>query len=210
MSPRVADPAVADALVETGARLIAEREPLTTRRLATEVGTSTSAVYTHFGSMEELRRAIRREGFARLAEYLTRIEPSDDPVADLIRQGWSYCRNATTNPNMYRAMFMEAPVDKSDAEVGLYTFQMLVDAVQRSIDARRFDGDDAWEMGLRLWAATHGAVALHLSGTIDAQRLDQLTLELARALFVSFGDDPEKVEDSLGRAAEWIVSQLAS
>ena len=49
--PRAADPAVRLALVETAAELLARREPVTARSLADRVGTSTTALYTHFGGM---------------------------------------------------------------------------------------------------------------------------------------------------------------
>ncbi|MGH2807977.1 MAG: TetR/AcrR family transcriptional regulator [Actinomycetota bacterium] len=209
MSPRVADPAVADALVEVGARLIAEHEPLSTRRLAAELGVSTSAVYTHFGSMDELRRAVCRVGFERLAAYQTSYEPTDDPVDDLAKQGWAYCRNALTNPNMYRVMFMEALIEDG-AEIGLYTFEMLVGQVQKCIEAGRFDRGDAWEMATQLWAATHGVVALHLAGMIDAENVDRLVTRMARALFVEFGDSPDDVDASFARAGEWVMTQSAA
>ena len=207
MSPRVADPAVAEALVEVGARLIAHREPFSARRLAAEVGTSTSAVYTHFGGMEELRSAVRKVGFERLATYLRRCDVSDDPVSDLVKQGWAYCHNAKVNPDMYRAMFMEEPGEK-DAEVGLYTFEMLVAGVQRCIDAGRFQDHGAHEMATRLWATTHGAVSLFLAGMFDGDQVDAITYEVGRALFVSFGDAPELIDASLKAAAQWIVTQL--
>jgi AcrR family transcriptional regulator len=71
--PKTADPSVRTALIEHAARITAEegREALTLRRLAAGVGTSTMAVYTHFGGMDDLRRAVRREGFARLASTST-------------------------------------------------------------------------------------------------------------------------------------------
>src|SRR5438477_232205 len=61
--PRESAPnsAVGPALIEAAARLIATEgaSGLTLRRVAEEVGTSTMAVYTHFGGMPELRRAVR-------------------------------------------------------------------------------------------------------------------------------------------------------
>ena len=62
------------ALIEAAARLIATEgaSGLTLRRVADAVGTSTMAIYTHFGGMPELRRAVRREGFARLAARAAR------------------------------------------------------------------------------------------------------------------------------------------
>ena len=209
MSPRVADPGVAEALVEAGARLIAEHEPLSTRRLAAEVGASTAAVYTHFGSITELRRAIRRVGFERLAAYQTSYDKSDDPVADLAKQGWAYCRNALDNPNMYRVMFMEAPVDESDAGVGLYTFEMLVDVVRRCVEEGRFRGDPA-DMALQTWASTHGVIALYLAGMFDEAEVNRLTAVIGRALFVSFGDDPAATDASFLQSAEWIEARRAS
>src|SRR5438045_8769349 len=73
------------ALIEAAARLIATEgaAALTLRRVADEVGTSTMAIYTHFGGMSELRRAVRQEGFARLAARAARVRETDDPVADL-------------------------------------------------------------------------------------------------------------------------------
>ncbi|MGH8570384.1 MAG: helix-turn-helix domain-containing protein, partial [Gammaproteobacteria bacterium] len=67
MSPRAADERVRLALIEAAARVLARDGPdaLTTRRLASEVGTSTMALYTHFGGMDDLRRAVRLEWFER-------------------------------------------------------------------------------------------------------------------------------------------------
>lgn len=209
MSPRVADPSVAEALVEAGARLIAEHEQLSTRRLAAEVGTSTAAVYTHFGNINELRRAVRRVGFERLAAYQTSYDRTDDPVADLAKQGWAYCRNALDNPNMYRVMFMEPPVDESDAEVGLYTFQMLVDEVRRCVEAGRFRGDPE-DMASQCWASTHGVITLHLAGMFDEAEVNRLTAVIGRALFISFGDRATETDAALARSAEWIAKRQAS
>ncbi|NEK86613.1 helix-turn-helix transcriptional regulator, partial [Blastococcus saxobsidens] len=65
--PRVADPAVRTALVEAAAEMLAGRLPVTARSLADRAGTSTTALYTHFGGMPGLWRAVRQEGFTRLA-----------------------------------------------------------------------------------------------------------------------------------------------
>ena len=119
---------------DLGARLIATEgaDGLTLRRVADEVGTSTMAVYTHFGGMTELRREVRREGFARLGAALTAVELTGDAVADLVLLGWAYYSNGTTNPNLYRAMFMDGPVGEADAEVGRETFDQLVTGVRRA------------------------------------------------------------------------------
>src|SRR5437764_11892737 len=115
------------ALIEAAARLIATEgaSGLTLRRVADEVGTSTMAIYTHFGGMPELRRAVRREGFARLAARSARVGESDDPVADVAMLGLEYYELAISEPHLYRVMFMEQPLDEDDARTGWDTFNTL-------------------------------------------------------------------------------------
>lgn len=191
MSPRTADPALRVNLLETAARLIAEEGPgaLTLRRLAGEVGTSTMAIYTHFGSMSELRSAVRREGFARLADHLGEVEETGDSVADLGMLGRAYITNALANPNLYRAMFMEH-VDPSDMAVGVDTFQVLVDCVARCIRAGRFAPAEPITLALQLWSSIHGTVSLHLAGLLPADETIDTCFATTANLVKAFGDDP--------------------
>ena len=206
MSPKTADPAIRTALVEAAARLIAEHEPLTTRRLAAEVGTSTMAVYTHFGAIDEVRRAVRRDGFGRLADHLALAGETDDPVADVAALGWGYCVNALKNPNLYRVMFMESALDDEDATVGLDTFETLIRGVQRCIDAGRFEIDDATEAATQMWIMVHGTVALYLAGMLDAEQAMRLPVAMGRAMFIAFGDDTEATDRSLGETARRVAA----
>lgn len=200
MSPKPADPEIRVALVETAARLIATEglAGLTLRRLTREVGTSTMAVYTHFGSMDELRRAIRREGFARLSEHLNGVPVSDDPVVDLAMLGRAYWANAIENPNLYRAMFMDRPTDLDDAGVGLDTFDVLVDTVQRGIDAARFDRGEALPRAVQVWGLIHGLVTLHLAQLLTAEDALASLHDGATNLFLAFGDTRDGLSRSIG------------
>jgi AcrR family transcriptional regulator len=179
MSPKVADPALRTALLETAARVIAEEgsPALSLRRLAREVGTSTMAIYTHFGGMDELRVEVRREGFARLGAHLAAVAETDDPVADLAQLGQAYFTNALENPNLYRTMFMEHPVEGADEQVGRETFDVLVEGVRRCMDAGRLRPADPVGLANQLWALTHGVVALHLSGFLTEEEAAQVFAE---------------------------------
>ena len=176
------------ALVETAAELIAAEGPaqLSSRRLAKEVGTSTMAVYTHFGGMDELRREVRREGFNRLRDHLSAVPRTDDPMADMSELGTAYYVNAVTNPHLYRAMFMDGPVGEDDADVGADTFEQLVDAVQRCIDAGQFGPGDALAMAQQLWAVSHGVVALQLAHLMEPDVAQQTLRAAAGSLIVGF------------------------
>lgn len=208
--PKAADPAVRTALLEAAARVIAEEGPraLTLRRLANEVGSSTMAVYTHFGSMTEVRREVRREGFARLGDRLSAVERTGDPVADYFVLGWAYYLSGTQEPNLYRAMFLDGPVDAEDAEVGLDTFAQCIDAAQRCIDAGRFTVTDSLDVATQLWALLHGVVSLQLSHLLVEEGALLSLAEGARNLFRAYGDDPRALGRSVTRSRERILGSL--
>jgi AcrR family transcriptional regulator len=204
MSPRPADPGVRMALLETAARIIATEGlgKLTLRRLAHEVGTSTMAIYTHFGGMTELRRDSRREGFARLGARQAAVASTGDPIADLCVLGWAYYRNAIENPNLYQAMFMDGPIDDADAGVGLDTFGQLVTTVQRGIDSGRLDPADPVGLATQLWALIHGLVTLELARLLSPDQVRACLDAGARNLITAFGDDPRAFGRSLTRATD--------
>ncbi len=196
MSPKSPDPDVRTALVETAARLLNEEGPsaLTTRRLAREVGASTMVVYTHFGGMDELRAAISIEGFRRLGRRMNRVKHTDDPAADAVALGQAYRRNALANPDLYRVMFGTHPqdwiMDPADQAMTLNTFLTLVDAMQRSIDAERFNPGDPWAIANQLWAALHGVVMLELSGFLGPADSVRTSQQMMFNLAIGLGDDP--------------------
>ena len=188
------------ALIETAARLIATEGPgsLKLRRVADEAGTSTMAIYTHFGGMSELRRAVRREGFARLSARLALAADSDDPVADLVIRGSAYYLNAMANPDLYRVMFMEEPVDAGDTATPGY--EQIVDAVRRCIAAGRFQPADAGEVARQLWVLTHGIVTLQLTRLLSADEAIETLRDASLRLITTYGDDPESARRSLEAA----------
>jgi AcrR family transcriptional regulator len=181
---RTADPAMRSALIDEAAALLATggASALTARRLATAVNASTSAVYTHFGGMDGLVRAVVTEGFHRLHHDLMTVTDTDDPLADLAGIGRAYRSMALANPNLYRVMFDVNPLDfrdpadrtkaedcdldpEADLTIALDAFNDLVTAVQRCVDASLVIGA-ATDLATTLWAAAHGAVTLELAGLL--------------------------------------------
>ena len=199
--PRTADPAVRLALLETAAELLARREQVTARSLADRVGTSTTALYTHFGGMPGLWRAVRQEGFTRLAERLTAVPRTGDPVRDLAALGAAYLGSARSDPFLYRAMF-DAAADLEDPAVADGAFGLLVDAADRARQAGRFaETAEPLEVATRYWAAGHGLAMLVVTGVLPAEALALHAPELAVAVFVAAGDEPDRCRDSV--ASGW-------
>src|SRR5271163_1790531 len=97
---------VRDEMLHAAVGLLDEHGPdaLQTRKVAGEAGTSTMAVYTHFGGMRALIAAVADEGFRQFDAALT-VPLTNDPVADLFVIGAAYRRYAIERPHMYRLMF---------------------------------------------------------------------------------------------------------
>jgi AcrR family transcriptional regulator len=201
MSPRQAPPELRDRLVDVAARVLAEEGPsaLSARRVASEAATSTMAVYTQFGGMDQLRAAVRMQAFGRLHERLEAVGRSEDPVADLLALGLAYCAHAVADPQLYRAMLLEAPLGVDDAAAGWGAFQVLVDAVQRCVDERRFRQADAWTLATEIWVAAHGLASLQLAGLLTSEVVDQSFRDMATHLLEGFGDDRDAIARSLTR-----------
>jgi AcrR family transcriptional regulator len=171
VSPRQIDPRLGTQLVEAAAKLLAEEGPkaLSTRRLAAAVGTSTMAVYTHFGGKEDLVRAMVREGFGYLNRSLTEVRQTADPIADVAVLGSAYRRNAAEHRTLYSAMFGGSnlggfALTDDDRQHGRYTLETLVTAVARAMELGRLRAGDAQLVAHQLWIQLHGLVTLELGG----------------------------------------------
>jgi AcrR family transcriptional regulator len=210
MSPRPVRDEIRTALLENAARILSEAGPsaLSTRRLATETGVSTTAVYTYFGAMPELVRAVVREGFARLAGRLDRVEPTEDAMFDATRQIYVYRESALASPNLYRVMFggsaivgFELSVD--DRKIGLETFRVGVEAVKRLIAEDVYAPADPWSVAMCWWAAVHGHVMLDLNGYFFKEDIAESCFEqLIYAHHVGAGCTPERASAVLGRVRQ--------
>lgn len=180
--------------------MLARREPVTLRALVADSGVSTMAVYTYFDGMSGLWGAVRQEGFRRLAERVGSVAPGRDPVRHLAALGVAYAQNAVSNPNLYRVMF-DASFDLPDPQAAAVTFQLLVAAASRSVDAGRFHPDtQPADVALRYWANGHGIVSLAVTGVLSVTDLQRHAPAMAAALFIDAGDSPDRARRSV-RAA---------
>ncbi|GAA2079155.1 TetR/AcrR family transcriptional regulator [Aeromicrobium tamlense] len=158
-------------LLEEAARILDEQGPsaLSARRLATGAGTSTMAVYTHFGSMGKVVDAVATEGFRRLIDRVDAVERTDDPAADLLATAAAYRENALQNPHLYAVMFGAISVrglggQGPDPDVAYAAFRQLVTLVERAMDAGRLRRDDPKAVAAQWWSALHGYMMLELAG----------------------------------------------
>jgi len=209
-----------DAVLAAGVRLL-ERDgvgALSARNVATEAGTSTMAVYTHFGGMAGLLDAIAFEVFDRFTAVLTEVAQTDDPVADFLAMGLAYHQFAMTNPQRYQLMFgTSAPTSlarhRTDLTVNgsgnathrtewMASFGALRRAVRRMMESGRIRTDDELAVAGRLWSINHGVVMLETAGFFGAEDrgLTQILGPLILDTLVGLGDDREAATRSLHTA----------
>lgn len=210
VSPRQLDPWTRTELIDIAARLLAEEGPqaLSTRRIAAEAGSSTMAVYTHFGSMGGLVRAMVYEGFARLHGYFTRVRSTDDPVADMAVLGRAYRQNAQANSHLYSVMFGAASLggfllSEEDRQHGRYTLVGVAACAARCLARGRFTGGDAELIAHQMWSGVHGLVTLELGGyLVDPYGADMLFENRLVTLMIGAGDHPDKAARSVRAARD--------
>ncbi|MCA2218163.1 TetR/AcrR family transcriptional regulator [Jidongwangia harbinensis] len=203
---RTKDPAVRTLLLERAARMLRTREPITLRSLVDGTGVSTMAVYTWFGGMDGMWKALRQEGFTRLAGRLAAVPVTRDPVRDLTALVAAYLGNALDHPDLYRVMF-DATVELEDLQAADDTLEYLVRAAGRGRDTGRFRADtDPLQLAIQSWVIGHGLVSLVATGPLPRETLDH-GIPLLTALFIGTGDDPDACRTSVGRGWTWRSAQ---
>jgi AcrR family transcriptional regulator len=167
-------PDVRRRLVEVAAHLVRDQGPsaLSARKLAAATGTSTMAVYTHFGGMPGLVRAMVAEGFERLFSRVAEVPVTDDPLADLRGAAAAYRAHALADPDLYAVMFGAATLGEyrlhqDDRALGLDAFAQIVGFMERGMAAGVLREGDPAAVAAQWWTALHGFVMLELSRFID-------------------------------------------
>lgn len=106
--PRTHGEAGRAALLDAAEALIARSGPhaLSVRSVADEVGTTTRAVYSLFGSKGGLVAELADRAFGFLRDALDELAVTDDPAADLVNCGAIvYRRFVIEHPSLYRVAF---------------------------------------------------------------------------------------------------------
>lgn len=197
--PKTASPELRRLLVERAAEMLTRREPVTLRALVHGTEASTMAVYTHFGGMPGLWRAVRQEGFTRLAQRLATVRTTPDPVRDLVAVGAAYVSNALDHPALYRTMF-DAEFDLEDPAAAARSFDVLVSSAARARERGRLDErTDPAALATQIWCIGHGITMLVLTGVLLPQALLEHVPPMMTALLVSAGDEEVRCTRSVRR-----------
>lgn len=159
-------------LAEAGQMVLAMGVPgLSLRELATRAATSTSAIYSLFGSKAALLDALLESAYSSFAEDQESVQATDDPAMDLALLGARYLDWARTHRTYFHLMFGGplvglGPSPEVEAAM-LRAAAPLRAGVERAQAAGRFRDDDTDTMVAALWAQVHGLAVLGEHGLLE-------------------------------------------
>lgn len=183
--PITHDAALRSRLIEVASAMIDRDGPdrFSVREVAQGAETSTSAVYSLFGSKAELISAVVADSFESFARAQRAAEPGG-----LRALGEAYRAWALRHPDRYRLMFSgvvaaaaHEPGVEADPEL-----DALLPLARTLTGADRVDDGVDLRSTLAVWAQVHGAVGLELAGVappwVDADSVYAAVLDAVAEL----------------------------
>lgn len=203
---------VPERLIRATVGLLAEQGPsaIKARTVASASGLSTMVVYSHFGGIPELVRAVVDHGFEELGRAFSRVPVTEDPVADLFALALTCRRVAGENPHLYDLMFglstraTYRPLSESDVRFSgcspafQVAYAPVVQACARLVRSGRVVQRDLDVIAAQLWSYVHGYVTLELAQHFA--EFDDAVVQVLMPMGVNFtvglGDERERAQAS--------------
>jgi AcrR family transcriptional regulator len=139
----------------------------TIRKIADEVGVSSTALYMHFRDKDQILLEICEGAIGHLLTANAEIAARPiDAVARIKLMAENYVRFALTNPNAYQLVFcspLQAISPEKQEEtmaLGERSFEKFLGVVRELAAAGRLKTGSAESAAQVMWAACHGVVAL--------------------------------------------------
>jgi AcrR family transcriptional regulator len=191
--PRLHDDALRVRLLEQAVRTLSEHgvDALSLRKLAAQVGTSTTAMYSLFGGKPGLLNAVLDEAFRRFGERIAEVEITGNPCDDMFALAMAYRAGALAEPHFYQVMF--GPVggsvipDPETVERAKGAFHPLVEAVRKAMVSGQLRPGNPTAVATTMWATVHGMVSLELRSLLPRPAGDPAELYRQAVLALSVG-----------------------
>jgi AcrR family transcriptional regulator len=159
----------------------------TIRKIADEVGLSSTALYMHFADKGEILHEICRNALeALIAANAHEASQDAPPERRLRRMIEGYISFGFQNPNAYRLLYLTRPdearagAESAAQETGSGLYLAFENAVHAVAETGRLNGD-VKASAQAIWAAGHGVVSLMITkpyfGWVERDRLVKTTLD---------------------------------
>jgi AcrR family transcriptional regulator len=203
---------VPERLVQATITLLAEHGPsaIQARTVAAATGLSTMVVYSHFGGVPELIRAVVDHGFRELDRVFSELPATEDPITDLFSIALTMRKRARANPHLFDLMFglstraTYRPMPDRDLRRSGHSpafkaaYAHVTHACSRLVESRRIGPMDPTVVAAMLWSSMHGYITLELGDHFDEfeDPVAQIMLPIGVTCSVGLGDDPERARAS--------------
>jgi AcrR family transcriptional regulator len=185
--PREHDERTAAALLAAAERAIQEDgvDALSVRRVAADVGTTTRAVYSVFGSKDGLVAALAARAFEVLREELEALPVTDDPAADLVAAGLMFRRFAAGHPSLF-ALGFQRPLPVAARRTASDALDVLQLRLRRLGDAGRLGGRTVEGATQQFNALCEGLAVVELRGPHPLGGGEEMWRQALSALVAGF------------------------
>jgi AcrR family transcriptional regulator len=152
-------------------------DALSVRSVAGNIGASTRAVYSVFGSKEALLGGLAERAFELLMDAVDAVPISDDPGFDLSQALVRGFRPfAVAHPDLFRLAFVWSPVQPGPGVLNASAAALtrLTGRIERAQAAGLLPKGDINQLVLELSAVCQGLASLELCGMLpgrDAERI---------------------------------------
>ncbi|MEL7548209.1 MAG: TetR/AcrR family transcriptional regulator [Pseudomonadota bacterium] len=165
-----------DALIEEGARLLAEggTDAFSLRTLAKRTGVTVAAPSHHFGNARGLLTAIATRAFEKLALQMDVAASSAEPPQDaVLAMCLAYFEMRTTEPGYASVMFRLDLINPNDAHFrksAYHAFGLLEEMLTRAVPIT-VGAAEISTIAKALWATTQGLTTLPM---IEQNEMEQI------------------------------------
>jgi AcrR family transcriptional regulator len=172
-------------------------DALSVRGVADDVGTTTRAVYSLFGSKDGLLVALGIRAFEMLGASIRALPSTKDPAADLVEAGVVVFRGfAIGHPSLFKIAVQRtvgSPTLADEITIAQITaFEGLQTKVARIKDAGLLGGRTARDAATQFHALCEGLAALELRGQIPPDEGERLWRDALGALVTGFNLSPRR------------------
>ena len=146
-------------------------ESVSMRKIAQKIEYSPTTIYLYFKDKNELLQEICDLTFEKLVRrLLSAIDKHSDPLEALLSGSHAYIDFGVTHPDHYLSTFVVHhyhPIQENSEEflesTGGKAFSILIDGIEKCVEAGIFREVDRLEAATSWWAMLHGATILLIS-----------------------------------------------
>ena len=138
-------------------------EAVTLRAIAREAGIAAPSIYPHFTDRDAILDAVVSRTFSELGHACSIAAAGADCSLGEVRAICdAYTTFAAEHPGQYRLLFERSPDNVSGRSypAGLEAFELLADAIARTVTDESSTSTDPARDAQALWAALHGLITI--------------------------------------------------